>query len=182
MDKITRNEHIKNIFLEHFDIVGFFSAKLPQSYTKQLKSWIGKKFHASMEYMERTLERRLDTHRVLPNASSVIVVALNYFPGNHSEIGEDTSNGHYELPNRSELSRPSKFSSEPKAPDQARSDDLKIIRSDNSEATSSDDMIATPNNSSQKFKVARYAWGDDYHKVFEEKFSQLPQKVPLRFQ
>lgn len=43
-----------------------------------LQSWLEQGFHGSMHYMERGKEKRIDPKRVMPEARSVIVCALNY--------------------------------------------------------------------------------------------------------
>ncbi|HMP95289.1 MAG TPA: tRNA epoxyqueuosine(34) reductase QueG [Kiritimatiellia bacterium] len=41
--------------------------------------WLDAGYHAGMEWMAREPERRADPSRVLPNAASMVVVALSYF-------------------------------------------------------------------------------------------------------
>jgi len=46
---------------------------------KHLHEWLVREYHASMKWMERDVEKRINPAEVLPNAKSVICVALNYF-------------------------------------------------------------------------------------------------------
>lgn len=62
-----------------FDLVGFAKADLLLNETEKLKEWLSKRFQASMDYMERNFEKRLDVKNVLPNAKSVISLAMNYY-------------------------------------------------------------------------------------------------------
>jgi epoxyqueuosine reductase len=62
-----------------FDLIGFAKADLLQTETETLKEWLDKGFHATMNYMERNVEKRLDVKNILPNAQSVISLAMNYY-------------------------------------------------------------------------------------------------------
>ena len=44
------------------------------------RQWLNDGKHASMQYLERNLEKRLDPTLLLPNAKSIICLALNYYP------------------------------------------------------------------------------------------------------
>lgn len=44
-----------------------------------LSEWLGRGFHGDMAWMEREPEKRSDPRLLLPDARSVVVVALNYF-------------------------------------------------------------------------------------------------------
>src|SRR5438270_5094384 len=73
--------------------------------------------HGEMGYMERGEEKRGDPQKVLPDARSIVVFALNYFHGN------------------------------PQAGDR---------------------LAATG-------RIARYAWGDDYHDLFKTKLDKIDE-------
>ena len=62
-----------------FDLVGFAKAELIEDETDKLQHWLDKGYHASMGYMEKNLNKRIDVKEILPNAKSVISLALNYF-------------------------------------------------------------------------------------------------------
>ena len=62
-----------------FDLIGFTKADLLQYETEKLKEWLNKGFHASMDYMERNFEKRFEVNNILPNAKSVISLAMNYY-------------------------------------------------------------------------------------------------------
>lgn len=66
-----------------FDLVGFTHADILQNETSRLKKWLSLRYHASMEYMARNIEKRFDVRNILPNARSVISLAMNYYTGNH---------------------------------------------------------------------------------------------------
>jgi epoxyqueuosine reductase len=68
-----------------FDLVGFAKADLLIQETKNLETWLQKGYQATMNYMENNLHKRKNVKEILPNAKSVISMALNYFtPEKHS--------------------------------------------------------------------------------------------------
>lgn len=62
-----------------FDLVGFAKAELLYDEIEKLEIWLEKGYQASMEYMERNLSKRKNVNEILPNAKSVISLALNYY-------------------------------------------------------------------------------------------------------
>ena len=60
-----------------FDLVAISPAK---QFTEHLalKSWISQGMHGEMHYLERGLEKRLDPKKVMPEAESIIICAINY--------------------------------------------------------------------------------------------------------
>jgi epoxyqueuosine reductase len=74
-----------------FDLIGFAPASILQNEIEHLKEWLGHSYHASMEYMNRNIEKRLDVKNILPGASSVISLALNYYTDHHHSTNEEIS-------------------------------------------------------------------------------------------
>ena len=67
-----------------FDKVGIVSAESLSEEGERLSEWLKRGYHATMRWMERDVGKRIDPALLLPNARSVIVVALNYFtPSRH---------------------------------------------------------------------------------------------------
>ncbi|MFQ6610931.1 MAG: tRNA epoxyqueuosine(34) reductase QueG [Fidelibacterota bacterium] len=64
-----------------FSKVGIASPNLPESIKYQLSKWIQSGYHASMDWMARRSEERLDVYKYFPEVRTVISVALNYFTG-----------------------------------------------------------------------------------------------------
>jgi epoxyqueuosine reductase len=62
-----------------FSLIGFARADVLENETDNLKKWISSGYSAGMQYMERNFEKRLDVKNILPNAKSVISLAVNYF-------------------------------------------------------------------------------------------------------
>jgi epoxyqueuosine reductase len=102
--------------------LGFDSCRItaaaPPRHGEEFRSWLREGAAGEMEWMSRGERKRSDPQRVLADARSVIVVALNYFQG------------------------------EPPSPTKGR--------------------------------IARYAWGDDYHEVMLRKLEQLSEFLTAR--
>ncbi|HTJ80011.1 MAG TPA: tRNA epoxyqueuosine(34) reductase QueG [Rariglobus sp.] len=61
-----------------FDEVRF--ARVEAGFGPGLRAWLDAGYHADMNWMERTVEKRADPALVLPGARSVIVLGVNYLP------------------------------------------------------------------------------------------------------
>ena len=85
MSKLTNQIVIEKAKQLGFDLVGFAKADLLDEETKSLETWLDRGYQATMSYMEKNFSKRKDVKQVLPNAKSVISLALNYYtPDNHS--------------------------------------------------------------------------------------------------
>lgn len=51
------------------------------AYATRYREWIGKGNHATMQYLENNIDKRLDPTLLMPEAKSIISLALNYYPG-----------------------------------------------------------------------------------------------------
>ena len=55
----------------------------------RLEQWLSRGYHGTMEWMQKNFEKRVDPRQVLPNARSVVSLALNYYtPVQNSENAE----------------------------------------------------------------------------------------------
>jgi epoxyqueuosine reductase len=61
-----------------FDLVGFSQAKELTQEINHLEEWLSRGYHADMFYMERNIEKRRNVKEILPEAESVISLALVY--------------------------------------------------------------------------------------------------------
>ena len=90
------SEKIKNWALEiGFDKVGVARAARLDTEGENLFSWLNTGYHGEMTWMERWRDKRVNPGKLLPNARSVIVVALNYF----------TAHDHSDKPDMGKISR-----------------------------------------------------------------------------
>src|SRR2546425_9665585 len=63
-----------------FDLVGITSADSP-NHSTQFQQWLADGFQGEMAYMQRNAGKRVDPQQVLAGAHSIIVVGMNYYPG-----------------------------------------------------------------------------------------------------
>jgi len=119
------------------------------SHAGEFHRWIADGHHGDMEWLARNPQRRCDPREVLPGCQSVVCLALNYFTGNQ---------------------RQGRFSE----------------ASGGEDAASASNPTSPPNNAastgplgrrSLPFRIARYAWNDDYHDIIEEKLTALDQTL-----
>ncbi len=83
---MSLTEQIKSKALElGFSKVGIARADALNTEAVRLNEWLNRGFHASMQWMEKNVDKRTDPSRIVPGARSVISVALNYYtPQEHS--------------------------------------------------------------------------------------------------
>ena len=60
-----------------FDLVGITTAD-PPPHAAQFQQWLANGSHGEMGYMARNVAKRIELQRVLPDARSIVVVAMNY--------------------------------------------------------------------------------------------------------
>ncbi|HJU56014.1 MAG TPA: tRNA epoxyqueuosine(34) reductase QueG [Pyrinomonadaceae bacterium] len=69
-----------------FDKVGIVRADPLTRERERLEEWLGRGFQGEMRWMARDPEKRTDPRALLPEARSVVVVALNYYtPHRHAQ-------------------------------------------------------------------------------------------------
>jgi len=66
---------------EGFDLIGVAAADALDRDAAALDTWLGAGRHATMEWMQRYRDRRVDPRKLLAGCRSVVVVAMNYWPG-----------------------------------------------------------------------------------------------------
>jgi epoxyqueuosine reductase len=97
LSRKAKNQHVKiieNELMDHrielsahiktaaaalgFDLVGLTSSA-PLAHGGRFRAWVEQGFAGEMGYMSRDVNKRLDPTQVLPDARSIIVVAINYY-------------------------------------------------------------------------------------------------------
>src|SRR5882762_9580677 len=96
------------------------------AHADEFDDWLDEGSHGEMEYMARATEKRREPHKVLHDAKSIIVLALNYFQGD----------------------------SEP---------EWRLTAAETAATT----------EAGARGRIARYAWGDDYHDVIAAKLDKI---------
>ena len=68
-----------------FDEVGF--ARVTTGSGWDLRPWLADGYHADMAWLARTAEKRMNPELVLPGARSIILLGVNYWPGETGDRG-----------------------------------------------------------------------------------------------
>lgn len=62
-----------------FDLVGFAKAEILNDEILLYENWLNNNFHSGMNYMTKNLEKKRDVRKILPEAKSIISLAVNYY-------------------------------------------------------------------------------------------------------
>jgi epoxyqueuosine reductase len=77
---VSAGEKLKQKALElGFTKVGIARAEQLDEEATHLQEWLSHGYQGSMDWMKRTVEKRIDPGNIVPGAKSVICVALNYY-------------------------------------------------------------------------------------------------------
>ncbi len=81
MSNAILTQQIKDFALDHagFDLVAVSGATLPAVHGQALENWIDKGYAGSMRYMVRDGKKRAGAEHSLPEAKTVISLAVNYY-------------------------------------------------------------------------------------------------------
>ncbi len=79
MSKITNQLIIEKAKEAGFDLIGFSRSEKLTDEVNNLRNWLREKKNGGMEYMENNLDKREDVTLILPDAKSVISLAVNYY-------------------------------------------------------------------------------------------------------
>ncbi|MBQ8720791.1 MAG: tRNA epoxyqueuosine(34) reductase QueG [Paludibacteraceae bacterium] len=71
---------LDSLFSTHFDAWGVARIEPIEDEIDRLKKWIKNGYHAEMQYMARNIELRANPCELLPDARSMIMVLMNYYP------------------------------------------------------------------------------------------------------
>ena len=77
-----------------FDAIGFAQVQPADTEKEHLERWLAAGNHAGMSYMARNLSVRLDPRELLPNAQTIVSLALNYYPS-HQQPPENPRIAYY---------------------------------------------------------------------------------------
>ena len=82
MNSIEKNTGLIKSFAASlsFDHCGIAKAEQLDEDARRLEKWLSKGMQGSMKYMENHFDLRIDPRKLVPGASSVITLLLNYFP------------------------------------------------------------------------------------------------------
>ncbi|WP_395749573.1 tRNA epoxyqueuosine(34) reductase QueG [Prosthecobacter sp.] len=187
---------LKTALIAQARALGFDDCRIapaqPAAHRALFEQWIAEGKHGDMAWLARNPERRTDPTLVLPGAKSVIVLALNYYQGGSAYPSS-------ELDGRKEAQRGAKEESttvpvadappSPTAPipywerryptgseTPATSPSSEPNSHQEPPPASGQPPSTTVNNGqppSTPFRIARYAWNNDYHDLIEAKLRTL---------
>lgn len=144
------------------------AAALPAAHRDLYAQWIAEGKHGDMAWMARNIERRSDPRIVLPGAQSVIVLALNYFQGGSPFPG--VSGGGAARDDRSKDLADGKDTNDF---GNSASGAPPFIPSPLPPAPSPSRPSALRPSLSARYRIARYAWNNDYHDLIEARLAEL---------
>ena len=166
-------DKIKSIALEiGFHTCGVTQVKPMPEAEMALREWTEQGKHGEMKYLERYDERKTNFWAQFPEAKSILVLGVNYYSGDQSKACHSE---------RSEESRPEKFFTgfgHICAEDFFESS--REVLAQQRPQSSSQNAGRLGNSPAKTFpvgRVARYAWGRDYHKLIAEKIKLLKEKL-----
>ena len=119
-----------------FDLCRFAKAETPE-HAADFRDWLDRGDAGEMNYLARNSERRCDPRQILPDAKTVIVLALNYFQGPRKR-------------------HPAAAGGPPARP-------------------ATQKIAADTGATTVLGRIARYAWGEDYHNLIEKKLAVIDQ-------
>jgi epoxyqueuosine reductase len=135
--EISRTE-LKQWLVSFAREVGFDSCRVAAcgfaTHADEFRTWLDAGAHGEMGYMERAEEKRCDPQKVLPNARSLVVLAMNYFQGAQATWGKFET-CHSEIRN----------------------------------------LQSCATKRAATGRIARYAWGDDYHDLIQGKLDRIDE-------
>ena len=116
------------------------------------QEWLEAGAAGEMAYMARGAEKRVDPQKILPGARSVVSLALNYWQAAPEARKSQTSNPKSQGNSKLQSQTPKAFGG----------------------------VSGSESGSAARGRIARYAWGDDYHEVIEGKLAQIDQFLQMR--
>ncbi len=132
-----------------FDVCGVAPFELDPQHEEWFRRWIREGKHGEMHYLERFESRKLDFQKRFPDAKSVIVLAANYYSQN---VGANRTSY---IVNRKEHDQDHKKRKQPEY------------------SVSCEPLSTKHDRRSVTGRIARYAWGKDYHQVLQERMGRL---------
>ena len=69
-----------------FELVGFSKAAFLKDESEKLKLWLNRGYAATMHWLERTFDKRVNPKLILPEAKSIISLGLNYYQKSKTKI------------------------------------------------------------------------------------------------
>ena len=169
---------IKELATKHgFMGAGIARAEHMDEEASHLEQWLNQGYHGEMAYMANHFDLRVDPTRLVPGAKSVISLLYNYFPAQPLNPLKGTFNEITQTPPLKEgrrLQEDESVSTEDEAKAKAQVIESQELTTHNSQLTKMNiTSVAAKPTDEETFKISRYAYGEDYHKVVRRKLKAL---------
>ena len=182
---MTNKAHHTNLIKEAALRHGFMGAGIARAEhmgeeATRLEQWLSKGYHGEMTYMANHFDMRVDPTKLVPGAKSVISLLYNYYPQQDQSPPSKGVGGlivgipdaRLETQNLEDLHLTSHVSRFTPHDSLLTVDTSASLSTSNSQLTeSSSDAAGQPDK--ENFKISRYAYGEDYHKVVRRKLKAL---------
>ncbi len=146
---------------------------------ERLEHWLAKGYHGEMGYMNNHFDMRVDPTKLVPGAKSVISLLYNYYP----EESKAKAKAKAEAEAKEEKIPDSRLQTR-NIEDRDQHGTMSLTTDDSRFTTlysqltthtsaplsTSNSQLTTDNS---HFKISRYAYGEDYHKVVRRKLKAL---------
>ena len=164
------------------------------SHAPEFRNWLTNGHHATMAWLARAPERRCDPRLVLPGCQSVICLALNYFPGRHPVARASCPEPSVLRPlTGKQASSLLGKTARPACPPMKRQAGSPSAKTGGTARLSSPNAPALPPNRQDRtsspepnkssappppgFRIARYAWNDDYHDLIAHRLRTFDTRL-----
>ncbi len=189
---------LKSALIAQARALGFDDCRIapaqPAAHRALFEQWLAEGKHGDMAWLARNPERRTDPTLVLPGAKSVIVLAMNYYqagtaypqqqtssdsPSSSSSYSNSSSINPFRHPPAPRASQPSSASLDPATNNEHPASSIQPPASPptpqppSTTVNNGQPPSTPPPAPPPPFRIARYAWNNDYHDLIEAKLRTL---------
>ncbi len=175
---------MKQELLAHAAQLGFALCRVTRCtappHAAEFHAWLDAGHAGDMAWLERNKERRTDPQLVLPGAQSIVVLGMNYWQGEGAEREAPSPFDSAALRSAQAVERPASSNSSSISPSSSASPAWP--RREKGEDEEMDEEPSAPAFHAPhppphepRGRIARYAWGEDYHDLIERKLRSLDE-------